>query len=44
MVTVGFLKQLDGGPGVVLNVSSRSSYVTIPHMSAYQISKSGLNR
>ncbi|KAM7213854.1 putative short chain dehydrogenase reductase protein [Rhypophila decipiens] len=44
MVTVEFLKQLSGGPGVVLNVSSRSSYVTIPHMSAYQISKGGLNR
>ncbi|KUI69901.1 hypothetical protein VM1G_04968 [Cytospora mali] len=28
MVTCAFLRLLHGGPGVVLNVSSRSSYVT----------------
>ena len=44
MVTCEFLKRLEGGPGVVLNVSSRSSYVTAPGMSAYQTSKSALNR
>lgn len=44
MVTCEFLRLLNGGPGVVLNVSSRSSYVTAPGMSAYQVSKSGLNR
>lgn len=44
MVTCEFLRMLKGGPGVVLNVSSRSSYVTAPEMSAYQISKSALNR
>ena len=44
MVTCEFLRLLEGGPGVVLNVSSRSSYVTAPGMSAYQISKSALNR
>lgn len=44
MVTCEFLRLLKGGPGVVLNVSSRSSYVTAPGMSAYQISKSALNR
>jgi len=44
MVTVEFLRQLNGGPGVVLNVSSRSSYVTAPAMSSYQISKSAMNR
>lgn len=44
MVTCEFLRLLAGGPGVVLNVSSRSSYVTAPGMSAYQISKSALNR
>lgn len=44
LVTCEFLKLLKGGPGVVLNVSSRSSYVTAAGMSAYQISKSALNR
>ncbi|CAN8102496.1 unnamed protein product [Discula destructiva] len=44
MVTCEFLRLLKGGPGVVLNVSSRSSYVTAPSMSAYQVSKSALNR
>ncbi|KAI1327958.1 NAD(P)-binding protein [Xylariaceae sp. FL0255] len=39
-----FFKLLAGGPGVVLNISSRSSYVTAPGMSAYQISKSTLHR
>ncbi|ROV92438.1 hypothetical protein VPNG_09577 [Cytospora leucostoma] len=42
--TCEFLRLLNGGPGIVLNVSSRSSYVTAPGMSAYQISKSALNR
>ncbi|KUI52978.1 Short-chain type dehydrogenase/reductase [Cytospora mali] len=44
MVTCEFLRLLQGGPGVVLNVSSRSSYVTASDMSAYQASKSALNR
>ncbi|EMR68570.1 putative short chain dehydrogenase reductase protein [Eutypa lata UCREL1] len=44
MVTCEFLRRLEGGPGVILNVSSRSSYVTAPGMSAYQVSKSALNR
>jgi NAD(P)-dependent dehydrogenase (short-subunit alcohol dehydrogenase family) len=44
LVTCEFLKRLEGGPGAVINVSSRSSYVTAPGMSAYQTSKSALNR
>ncbi|CAJ2505338.1 Uu.00g127320.m01.CDS01 [Anthostomella pinea] len=44
MVTCEFLKLLKGGPGFVLNVSSRSSYVTAEGMSAYRVSKPAMNR
>ncbi|KAG9239277.1 hypothetical protein BJ875DRAFT_491751 [Amylocarpus encephaloides] len=44
LVTIEYLKLLKGGSGSVVNVSSRSSHVTAPSMSAYQISKSALNR
>ncbi|KAI1193045.1 NAD(P)-binding protein [Nemania serpens] len=44
LVTSEYLRLLNGGPGVVLNVSSRSSYVTAAGMSAYQVSKAALNR
>ncbi|KAJ4294408.1 hypothetical protein N0V90_008098 [Kalmusia sp. IMI 367209] len=44
MVTQAWLRSLNGGPGVVLNLSSRSSYVAVAGLSSYEISKSALNR